>query len=149
MDLEDYVSFLFFPAVRLVNNDHNGNNSDHYGIVEIYRDAKWWKLSDSQWSNADANVVCHYLGYDRASEIYTETFSRINATVLSVDFKCRGNEGELADCFQEQRKTNASYKAKGSGVRCTVDGKSSCKTKYIHAHWRRNQAGGEERYTVA
>ncbi|CAB4014593.1 G- coupled receptor GRL101-like [Paramuricea clavata] len=114
-------------AIRLVNSD-NGNNSDHYGIVEIYRDAKWWKLSDNQWSNADANVACHYLGYDRASEIYTETFSRINATILSVDFKCRGNEGELADCFQEQRKTNASYKAKGSGVRCTVDGEELCKT---------------------
>jgi hypothetical protein len=111
-------------AVRLVNDDViHQNNSDHYGVVEIYHGGKWWKLYDNRWSIADANVVCHYLGYDRASEIYHEKFTRTNAPVLSIDFECHGNEGQLAECLRKEQKRNTSNNERGSGVRCIVDGK--------------------------
>ncbi|XP_028405289.1 G-protein coupled receptor GRL101-like [Dendronephthya gigantea] len=115
-------------AIRLVNADSQDiNRSVHYGIVEIYRNGKWWRLSDSHWSEAEANVVCHYLGYDRASEIYTRTLSKLTETVLSVDFSCHGNEGDLSECIQKEEKTNSTNYAKSSGVRCTVDGEALCK----------------------
>lgn len=103
-----------------------GNNSNHYGFVQIYRDEKWWKLIDDKWSKDDANVVCLYLGYDRASENYTEKLANINETTLHIDFKCNGNEGDLADCFQVEQKAKAGYQARAAGVRCIVDGKQSC-----------------------
>lgn len=121
-----FLLISYYIAIRLVNEDsQNIKKSAHYGIVEIYRDKKWWRLSDSHWSEADANVVCHYLGYDRASEIYTGSLPKMNGTVLSVDFSCHGNEGDLAECIQKEEKTNSRNNAKSSGVRCTVDGKHS------------------------
>ena len=77
--------------------------------------------------------MCQYLGYDRASEIYTETLPTLNTRILSVNFNCRGNEGELAECVQKEQKANASYKARVSGVRCIVDGKRMCLNLYAKA----------------
>ena len=114
-----------YLAIRLTNSDGDrGNISNYYGFVEIYRYEKWWKLSDEDWSNTDANVVCRYLGYDRASEIFTKTLSTTNETVLSANFICHGNEGELSDCIQKEQKPSASFGSVISGVRCIVDGKT-------------------------
>lgn len=117
-----------------MNNDTGfRNNSDHYGFVEIYREEKWWKLIDANWSKADANIVCLSLGYSRASENYTRKLENINATALHIDFSCNGKEGELADCFQREQKSKIGYQAKAVGVHCTADGKQSCVNLNIHS----------------
>ena len=127
-----FIFIFCFLAVRLVNNDINHrNNSDHYGAVEIYFNKKWWRLNDKQWSTTEANVVCRYLGYDRASEICHKTFPMITAPVLSVDFKCNGNERELAKCFRKEQKTDTSNNERGSGVRCVVDGEKVLRYPFL------------------
>ena len=48
--------------VRLVNG-----NTENEGTIEICRHDLWGLISDSDWENSDAEVVCRQLGYSITS----------------------------------------------------------------------------------
>lgn len=46
--------------VRLTNG-----NSSHSGTVEVFYNGRWGTICDDYWTDADAQVVCHMIGYQR------------------------------------------------------------------------------------
>ena len=44
------------------------SSSYYYGIVQIYHNSGWGNIcDDNYYSSAEANVICHQLGYTGAS----------------------------------------------------------------------------------
>ena len=51
--------------VRLV-----GSNYQHMGTVEVCRNNLWGLINEEEWGLADANVICHQLGYTKADSMF-------------------------------------------------------------------------------
>ncbi len=49
-----------YMSVRLV-----GGNSDTEGTVQVCYKSLWGLVAADEWSNRDASVICHQLGYER------------------------------------------------------------------------------------
>ena len=50
--------------IRLVGGSYHWE-----GRVEIYLSGTWGTITDSDWTNSDAQVVCHKLGYFRPGRV--------------------------------------------------------------------------------
>ncbi|CAL8071891.1 unnamed protein product [Calicophoron daubneyi] len=70
------------------------------GTVLINRNGRWGTVCDDHWTLAEANVVCHALGYPHALQATTRDyfFSSGYYDYLMDDVRCRGTEKSLEEC---------------------------------------------------
>ncbi|XP_022102301.1 sushi, von Willebrand factor type A, EGF and pentraxin domain-containing protein 1-like isoform X2 [Acanthaster planci] len=82
-------------SVRL----RRGINSQS-GYVEIFHDAEWGRVCDTDWDHADAHVVCKQQGYNGAkfpASNFTEP-PNPGLPIILDNLQCTGRETALADC---------------------------------------------------
>ncbi len=60
------------------------------GRVEVYHDGQWGTVCDDGWELAEAQVVCHQLGFPGAISVTTggQYGEGINTLVWGKEFKC-------------------------------------------------------------
>jgi len=74
------------------------------GIVEVYYNGEWLRISADDWSSAVANVVCGQLGYPQAFGTLSVNESKCDRCDRKVTMKkldCQGTENELKSCYHE------------------------------------------------
>ncbi|KAI1893546.1 hypothetical protein AGOR_G00124840 [Albula goreensis] len=82
-------------AIRVVNG-----NSSCQGRVEVFYDNLWGTVCDDDWDLANAQVVCRQLGCGPAVHAkILGYFGYGSGPILLDNVDCRGNEGQLIDCF--------------------------------------------------
>lgn len=80
--------------MRLV--DGKGANE---GRVEIFYSGQWGTVCDDQWDLLDANVVCHALGFENATQaLGRAAFGPGSGPILLDEMECMGTEPSLANC---------------------------------------------------
>ena len=88
--------FLFisdFPDLRLAGGEA------FQGRVEIFYANEWWGICPDLWHLADAQVICHQLGYSKATSISTGRISGLaELEYLLSKVNCSGSEARLSDC---------------------------------------------------
>ena len=114
---------FFCKVLRLENiNITDDKIQPRYGQVEIYRKGEWWRLVDTNWTEEDSNVACHYLGFDKGRPFAdVPSVKQTNNKPLPIDFKCTGKEKELNDCEHEP-KTRKRSDITGVKVICQNEG---------------------------
>ena len=109
----DEVSLLQCPH-RGMGNENCGHSEDAsvecevlrlvnggalYGRVEIYHSGQWGTVCDDGWDINDANVVCHQLGFSRASGAPRGAkYGQGSGTIWMDDVRCKGGEASLLEC---------------------------------------------------
>ena len=87
-----------------------GGNSCDNGYVEFTYDSgeSWNFLCDSNWTNADATVLCAYMGYDWGEPSRPNVGSSQNVTrfLWVDDLECDGTEPNLTLCVWNEGRTN-------------------------------------------
>ncbi|XP_051987587.1 galectin-3-binding protein A-like [Xyrauchen texanus] len=79
--------------VRLVGNLPSS------GRVEVYHDGQWGSVCDDGWELADAQVVCHQLGFPGAISATTGGhYGEGSGPIWLDDINCKGSENSLSDC---------------------------------------------------
>uniref|UniRef100_A0A2C9KJM2 SRCR domain-containing protein n=1 Tax=Biomphalaria glabrata TaxID=6526 RepID=A0A2C9KJM2_BIOGL len=71
------------------------------GTVEVFYNNTWGYVCDHKWSQLDAEVVCHMLGYQRfgAKAVLMNTFKSNHLYgFLLDDVSCQANESTLDSC---------------------------------------------------
>ena len=100
--------------IRLVG----GTNATE-GRVEITRNGTWGTICDDSWNIQDANVVCRQLGYDRASEAFSNAyFGAGTGPIYLDDVTCFGSETSLDQCFSRPWAEHNCQHYEDAGVRC-------------------------------
>ena len=98
--------------IRLVNG-----KTENEGTIEICFDDLWGLISDSEWDNSDAEVVCRQLGYSTISMLMCMVVTRCtilikggslastgshygkpNKTMHAGNVRCHGDEANLQEC---------------------------------------------------
>ncbi|KAL5014142.1 hypothetical protein ScPMuIL_008412 [Solemya velum] len=100
--------------VRLV-----GGNVDTEGRVEVLTGGTWGTVCDDNWSNQDAAVVCHMLGFPAAHARATMggVFGEGSGDIKFDEVQCTGNENSLIDCRKDT--TNDCDHSEDAGVMCS------------------------------
>ena len=87
------ISILFLIFYYLANVAQNGaiilslngntSTSYYYGIVRVYYNNGWGNICDDYYYNsAEANVICHQLGYTGASSYSRAGLVRLDVIIL-------------------------------------------------------------------
>uniref|UniRef100_A0A3B1J117 SRCR domain-containing protein n=1 Tax=Astyanax mexicanus TaxID=7994 RepID=A0A3B1J117_ASTMX len=80
-------------GVRLING------SDCSGRVEVLHGESWFTVSDADFNQQDAEVVCRELGCGSPVEVLgAAAFGRGEGQVWSEELQCRGNEFQIHFC---------------------------------------------------
>ena len=88
-----FLSLTCHPLVQFVGT------SLREGSAEIQRDGNWWGICDTNLGASEANVLCHQLGYPKASKIFSElTRMPQNQRKFYTNVDCIGSEEILNDC---------------------------------------------------
>ncbi|XP_072014782.1 uncharacterized protein [Amphiura filiformis] len=84
--------------VRLVEG-----SSPYEGRVEIYHNNIWGSVCDTDWTTADAIVVCRQLGlpFSAAEALGSSQFGQGSGQVLLDQISCTGWESHLSSCIHE------------------------------------------------
>ena len=100
--------------IRLVN----GSNV-YEGRVEVWRDGQWGTVSDVDWDENDAQVVCRQLGlpYENAVAVKGGSFGLGAGKSLLHGVSCTGSEGDLSLC---RYKESATKTCNHAGVICQL-----------------------------
>ena len=70
-------------AMILYRNGYT-SSSYYYGIMRVYYDNGWGNIcDDNYYSSAEANVICHQLGYTGASSYSRAGLMRLELIFLS------------------------------------------------------------------
>ncbi|XP_022096860.1 uncharacterized protein LOC110982619 isoform X2 [Acanthaster planci] len=73
-----------------------GLASPSEGRVEVQHKGEWGTVSDTDWTQEDADVVCRQLGFTEASG--RGTLAASTGSVFISQVKCTGYESYLVDC---------------------------------------------------
>lgn len=77
-----------------------GGSGENKERVEIFFGDSWGTICDDDWDINDANVVCHQLGYDHATEAPgSAEFDPGTGTIWMDDVQCHGAEQLLGQCI--------------------------------------------------
>ncbi|XP_030839515.1 deleted in malignant brain tumors 1 protein [Strongylocentrotus purpuratus] len=110
-----------------------GISGSFEGRVEVYYQGAWGTVCDDGWDLDDAHVVCHTLGYPRASAYYHgANFGEGTGEIILDDVNCEGSESNIAFCHHRGYLTHNCGHAADAGVTCVgtvpvrlVDGASA------------------------
>ena len=96
-----------------------GGTFVYEGRVEIFRDNSWTTVCDDGWSDVDADVFCHQIGYPGAEFSYgLAEFEEGSGTIQIRNVACTGTETDIRDCpFDTNANTLCSH-SEDAGVRC-------------------------------
>ena len=79
----------------------------------------WGAVCGENWDIADANVVCHMLGYGGASSLLQNiTLEQQNDTEWLSGVRCIGNESSLAQCDHDGWGKHSCNISQAAGVTC-------------------------------
>ena len=87
----------------------------------MYIDNEWGSICDDGWSNEDAKVVCHQLGYpsEGAVAIGGAYYGEGSGPVVLRRMECKGTEGTIDNCsFEGPFHTNCGH-SQDASVNCT------------------------------
>ena len=85
----------------------------------MYYAEAWGAVCGKNWDMADANVVCHMLGYGGASaHLQNITLEQENETEWLSGVKCTGNESSLTQCAHTGWGRRTCNTTKAAGVTC-------------------------------
>ena len=74
------------------------------GIVEVYYNGEWLRISADNWSPAATDVVCGQLGYPQGFgnlSVNESVCDRCDHQVTMKNLDCQGTENELKSCYHE------------------------------------------------
>ena len=64
----------------------SASSSYYYGIVRVYYNNKWGNICDDYYYNsAEANVICHQLGYTGASSYSRAGLVRLELIIININ----------------------------------------------------------------
>ncbi|XP_030839514.1 deleted in malignant brain tumors 1 protein-like [Strongylocentrotus purpuratus] len=96
-----------------------GGSGSFEGRVEVYYQGAWGTVCDDGWDLDDAHVVCHTLGYPRASAYNTNAnFGEGTGEIMLDDVTCEGSESNIAFCQHRAYLTHNCGHAEDAGVTC-------------------------------
>ncbi|XP_051741994.1 galectin-3-binding protein A-like isoform X2 [Ctenopharyngodon idella] len=100
-------------SIRLVG-DHPSS-----GRVEIYHDGQWGTVCDDGWDLAEAQVVCHQMGFPGAKIVTPGgQYGEGSGPIWLDDMNCKGSESSLSECrFKGWGVTDCTHK-EDAGVVC-------------------------------
>ncbi|KAF4115456.1 galectin-3-binding protein A [Onychostoma macrolepis] len=89
------------------------------GRVEVYHDGQWGTVCDDGWELAEAQVVCHQLGFPGAISVTPGgQYGEGSGPIWLDDMNCKGSESSLSECcFKGWGVTDCSHK-EDAGVVC-------------------------------
>ena len=140
-----YVLLLFiitgctYGDIRLI-----GGGFENEGTVQVCYNKLWGLISDSNWDNNDAKIVCKQLGYIGGSKlkviqlywlishvvidalaILGSQYGKPNITVHLKNVDCTGTENTVTQCTKTQLSVNDGRlelpNANAAGVDCIYD----------------------------
>ena len=71
--------------------------TQYEGRVEVNHSGEWQTVCDNSWDIAEAEVVCHQLGYGHA-DAGGAAFGQGSGGQWKRELYCNGNETSLNDC---------------------------------------------------
>nr|XP_058957417.1 deleted in malignant brain tumors 1 protein-like [Pocillopora verrucosa] len=102
--------------VRLI-----GGSNPFEGRVEVFHAGSWGTVCDDYWTIEDANVVCHQLGFERASKAVTSArFGEGTGNIWMDDVNCGGNERKLSECKHQGWGKHDCGHSKDAGAICIM-----------------------------
>ena len=79
----------------------------------------WGTVCDDQWSLNDGHVVCHQLGYARATRVTVRaSFGRGSGTIWLDNVLCTGLESGLGECDHNGWGAHNCAHSEDAGVVC-------------------------------
>ncbi|XP_016342985.1 macrophage receptor MARCO-like [Sinocyclocheilus anshuiensis] len=98
------------PAVvRLVGSSNRGR-------VEVFHENVWGTVCDDSFDSVDALVVCKMLGFQRATQVFTDGAG--TGSILLDEVRCTGNEKSIFDCAHAGMGVNNCNHSEDVGVSC-------------------------------
>ncbi|XP_045211817.2 uncharacterized protein LOC123563207 [Mercenaria mercenaria] len=103
------------PKIRLA-----GGNTSYDGRIEVNYSSTWGTVCDNGFDNADAQVFCQMLGYERlgAEALGNSYFGRGNGQIVLDNLDCSGNETSLNDCNKLVWESKTCTQNTVAGIRC-------------------------------
>ena len=96
-----------------------GGSGPFEGRVEVYYQGAWGTVCDESWDLIDAHVVCHSLGYPRASVHYHSAhFGQGTGHIILDDVQCTGTETNIGICPHDGYLSNSCGHSEDAGVTC-------------------------------
>nr|KAI8754918.1 neurotrypsin-like [Biomphalaria glabrata] len=93
------------------------------GTVEVFYNNTWGYVCDDDWTQLEAEVVCHMLGYQRSGAkalIDNEFHSNHIYGYLLDEVSCQANKSTLDDCSHSAWGKHNCYQAEKAGVNCAT-----------------------------
>ena len=76
-----------------------GGQQSNQGRVEVYYTSQWWAICPDLWVLADAQVICHQLGYNKATSIsISQSPGQTKLDYILSKVNCSGSEVRLSEC---------------------------------------------------
>ena len=90
------------------------------GTVEVCFNDTYGSICHDHWSESDAQVVCHSLGYNRsnASSLSHAFYGTSSGPIYLSSVQCMGDELSLASCSLSQDTQHCSHD-EVAGVSCS------------------------------
>ena len=96
-----------------------GRSGSFEGTVEVYYQGAYGTVCGDDWDLDDAHVVCHTLGYPRASAYYTNaTFREGTGEIILDNVHCTGSESNIAFCQHNGYLSHNCEHRQDAGVTC-------------------------------
>ncbi|GFR64782.1 deleted in malignant brain tumors 1 protein, partial [Elysia marginata] len=110
---ECYNSEIEITDIRL------GDNATSTGRVEVKVSGleEWGTVCDDKWDDADATVVCKYLGFGGGRALF-EGHADGTGKILLDNVECIGNESSLSECLHQGINSHNCEHSEDAGVEC-------------------------------
>ena len=109
--------------------------------MEIQFNGTWGTVCDDQWDINDGNVVCHQLGYARASRVTTRAeFGRGRGQIWLDNVFCTGLEDSIDMCDHNGWGSHNCRHSEDAGVVCDGEGRREG-GRAVRGGWEGGRAG--------
>lgn len=89
----------------------------------MFWSSQWGTVTDDNWDQTDANIVCKQLGYQRASSaVHFAHFGEGLGPIWMDNVACSGSEKRLQDCDFSDWGIHSDYHSEDAGVICAGRG---------------------------
>ncbi|RXM37208.1 Macrophage receptor MARCO [Acipenser ruthenus] len=86
------------------------------GRAELFHNGEWGTICNDGWDIKAATVFCRMLGYQQATEFYTDGHG--TGPILLDDLTCAGTESSLSACRSGGWKKHNCGHSEDAGVEC-------------------------------